>query len=131
LNLDKVQILEKVQKVDIFFSLMCIPLLNAGRFPLVPILGIWWWYPNSTPISYQILTFVKTKLMKQYSDMNGLVVRGGRLMNERPNGMTGIQETSMNRKAMRDAHKAEVISQGIMKAERAKEVSSMIKAMFK
>jgi hypothetical protein len=69
--------------------------------------------------------------MKQYSDMNGLVVRGGRLMNERPNGMTGIQEASMNRKAMRDAHKAEVISQGIMKAERAKEVSSMIKAMFK
>jgi hypothetical protein len=45
--------------------------------------------------------------------------------------MTGIQETSMNRKAMKDAHKAEVIAQGIMKAERAKEVSSMIKAMFK
>jgi hypothetical protein len=69
--------------------------------------------------------------MKQYSDMNGLVVRGGRLMNERPNGMTGIQETSMNRKAMKDAHKAEVIAQGIMKAERAKEATAMIRAMFK
>jgi hypothetical protein len=124
-------VLEKVQKVDIFFSLMCTPPLIAGRFLLVPNLGIWWWYPNTTPISYQILTFVKTKLMKQYSDMNGLVVRGGRLMNERPNGMTGIQETSMNRKAMKDAHKAEVIAQGIMKAERAKEATAMIRAMFK
>lgn len=68
--------------------------------------------------------------MKQYSDMNGLVVRGGRLMNERPNGITGIQEAAANRKMQKEAAKADVIAQGIMKAERIKEVESMVKVMF-
>lgn len=69
--------------------------------------------------------------MKQYSDMSGLVIRGGRLMNERPNGMTGIQEIAANRKAMRQAEKADVMAQGIMKAERIKSAEAMLRTMFK
>lgn len=69
--------------------------------------------------------------MKQYSDMSGLVIRGGRLMNERPNGMTGIQEIASNRKAMRQAEKADVMAQGIMKAERIKSAEAMLRSMFK
>ena len=69
--------------------------------------------------------------MKQYSDMSGLVIRGGRLMNERPNGMTGIQEIAANRKAMRQSEKADVMAQGIMKAERIKSAEAMLRSMFK
>ena len=69
--------------------------------------------------------------MKQYSDMSGLVIRGGRLMNERPNGMTGIQEIAANRKAIRQSEKADVMAQGIMKAERIKSAEAMLRSMFK
>ena len=35
--------------------------------------------------------------MKKFADMDGLSVRNGRLINDRPAGMTGIQQASMYR----------------------------------
>jgi hypothetical protein len=55
------------------------------------------------------------------STMNGLYVRNGRLINERPNGLTGIQEAARNRKEMKRQEKISMYSDafalGDMKAE--------------
>ena len=49
--------------------------------------------------------------------MGGLTVKNGRLVNDRPNGVTGIEEASMVRKAMKREKKVSMIADGIMRAE--------------
>lgn len=49
--------------------------------------------------------------------MGGLAVKNGRLVNDRPNGMTGIEEAGLVRKAMKREKKVSMIADGIVRAE--------------
>jgi hypothetical protein len=52
--------------------------------------------------------------------MGGLTVQGGRLINERPVGMTGIQQSVEFCKAKKRMEKEEMISNAILLAEAKK-----------
>lgn len=56
--------------------------------------------------------------------MNGLKVQGGRLINERPSGVTGIQEAAQIRKDMKYAKKVSMISEGVALGELKKNLMS-------
>ena len=66
----------------------------------------------------------------QYND---LTVKNGRLINNRPNGITGIQQAAEIRKAMKKAEKIEMMSQavaiGTIKAEAIEYMNPMMKDM--
>ena len=49
--------------------------------------------------------------------VNGLYVKDGRLINDRPNGMTGIEEASMRRNQMKKQYKIDCIADGIERAK--------------
>jgi len=49
--------------------------------------------------------------------MGGLRVEKGRLINDRPNGVSGIEQAAMLRKAMRRAKKVDMMADGIELAE--------------
>lgn len=57
---------------------------------------------------------------------DSLKVRNGRLINDRPNGMTGIQEAAQIKRDMKRAKKLEMYSEavsiGIMKADMVKKL---------
>jgi len=52
-------------------------------------------------------------------------VKQGRLMNERPDGMTGIQQAAKLRKMKCNSEKAEIIANGISLAEIRENIHSM------
>lgn len=52
--------------------------------------------------------------MKNY---NGLTVKGGRLINQLPNGMTGIQRAAQIKKEMKRAEKISMMSEAMYQAE--------------
>jgi|688.fasta_scaffold240850_2 hypothetical protein len=52
--------------------------------------------------------------MKKY---NGLTVEGGRLINRRPNGMTGIQQAAQIKKEMKRQDKIQMMSEAMYQAE--------------
>ena len=52
--------------------------------------------------------------------MRGLVVKNGRLINDRPVGTTGIQEAAMIRKQEHEAKKVGIIEKAINVAEMQK-----------
>ena len=54
--------------------------------------------------------------MKNFVD--GLYVKDGRLINDRPDGMTGIAKVAMMKKALKKQEKAQMIEEGIMRAKR-------------
>lgn len=58
--------------------------------------------------------------------MDGLTVKNGRLINERPVGITGIQQAANIRRGMKQAKKAQEIAEGIAMAESAKEMHTML-----
>jgi pyruvate-formate lyase len=58
--------------------------------------------------------------------MDGLTIKNGRLINNRPNNITGIQEAANIRRAAKRARKMEEIAEGIRLAEQMKEVSDMM-----
>ena len=58
--------------------------------------------------------------------MDGLTIKNGRLINNRPNGMTGIEEAAKMRKAVKRARKMEEIAEGIRMAESMKELNEMM-----
>ena len=60
---------------------------------------------------------------KASNNVGGLYVRNGRLINERPDGMTGIQEAANLRRMKKIAYKEDMIARGI-------ELSEMRKEMF-
>ena len=62
---------------------------------------------------------------KMSNNVGGLYVKQGRLMNERPDGMTGIQEAARIRKMKCDAEKAEIIANGISLAEMRESMRDM------
>jgi hypothetical protein len=49
---------------------------------------------------------------KKSDSFGGLTVSGGMLINNRPNGITGIAQAAQVRKAMKVAEKVSIISQG-------------------
>ncbi|MDA0775779.1 MAG: hypothetical protein O2846_05360 [Proteobacteria bacterium] len=53
--------------------------------------------------------------MKNFVD--GLYVKDGRLINDRPDGMTGIAKAAMMKKALERQEKAQMIEEGIMRAK--------------
>ena len=52
--------------------------------------------------------------------MGGLKIKDGQLINDRPDGISGIAEASMLKKAVKNAKKIEKIADGISLAERRK-----------
>jgi len=54
--------------------------------------------------------------------MDGLDIRHGRLINNRPDGVTGIQQAASARKKRRRMEKIEQISEGIVLSEAKKEL---------
>lgn len=61
----------------------------------------------------------------------GLTIKNGRLINERPNGMTGIQQAAMIRKEMKKAEKTEMyanaVAIGMVKAEAIESMNPMMR----
>jgi len=49
-------------------------------------------------------------------DYSGLTIKNGRLINNRPQGLTGIAEASMHRKQMKKQYKIDSIADGIERA---------------
>jgi len=60
------------------------------------------------------------------SDLNGLTVRNGRLMNDRPCGNMGIVDAANARKEMRRQEKIDMIAEGYARGEMRAEMSEMI-----
>lgn len=56
----------------------------------------------------------------------GLTVEGGRLVNHRPDGMTGIQQIAMARKANRYEKKVNMYAEGVVRGERMAEADEMM-----
>jgi tryptophan synthase alpha subunit len=60
---------------------------------------------------------------------DGLTIKNGRLVNDRPNGMTGIQEALDIKKSLKKAKKlemySEAVSVGIQKAENVEKLKEM------
>ena len=52
--------------------------------------------------------------------MNGLTVKNGRLVNERPDGMTGIQQAANIKRIVDEDRKIKMIADGIERAENTK-----------
>jgi hypothetical protein len=53
----------------------------------------------------------------KFKSMGGLTVKDGRLINDRPNGVTGIAQAAGIRKAMYRAKKVDMMADGIELAE--------------
>jgi hypothetical protein len=53
----------------------------------------------------------------KFKSMGGLTVKNGRLVNDRPNGVTGISEAAMLKKAVKREKKVSMIADGIIRAE--------------
>jgi hypothetical protein len=60
---------------------------------------------------------------------DGLTIKNGRLINNRPTGTTGIQEAAQIRKDLKKAEKlqmySEAVSLGIQKAEYVEDIKEM------
>ena len=52
--------------------------------------------------------------------MNGLTIKDGRLINHRPDGMTGIQQAANMKRIIDEDRKIKVIADGIERAESRK-----------
>jgi len=56
----------------------------------------------------------------------GLPVEDGRLVNNRPDGMTGIQQMAMARKTMKREAKISMAAEGYMRGEQMSEMNEMM-----
>jgi len=52
--------------------------------------------------------------------MDGLTIKNGRLVNERPIGMTGIQQAANMKRIIKEDRKIKMIADGIERAESMK-----------
>jgi hypothetical protein len=53
--------------------------------------------------------------------MDGLTIKNGRLINNRPDGMSGIEQASMYRQQMKKQYKIDMIADGIERAKMREE----------
>jgi|TARA_R100000900_G_C3255243_1_gene148252 hypothetical protein len=58
--------------------------------------------------------------------MNGLTIKNGRLVNERPDGMTGIQEAANMKRIIDEGRQIKIIADGIQRAESMKEFRELL-----
>ena len=58
--------------------------------------------------------------------MDGLTIKDGRLINERPAGITGIQHAANIKRGMRSAKKVEQIAEGVAMADSIKEMKVVL-----
>ncbi len=58
--------------------------------------------------------------------MDGLTIKDGRLINNRPNSITGIEEAAMLKRAAKKARKVEQIAAGVEMAESMKEMRTIM-----
>jgi len=58
--------------------------------------------------------------------MDGLTIKDGRLINNRPQSITGIEEAAMLKRAAKKARKVEEIASGIAMADSMKEITTMM-----
>ena len=56
-------------------------------------------------------------------NVQGLYVKDGRLINDRPNGVSGIEEAAMYRKQMQKQYKIDCIADGIERAKMREDMS--------
>ena len=63
-------------------------------------------------------------------DYSGLKVKDGRLINDRPTGKSGIEEVVMLSLIIIKNEKISVVSQGMQRAEEAKDMGKFIKRHF-
>lgn len=56
-------------------------------------------------------------MKKKYQSMGGLTVKDGRLINDRPTGITGIQQACSVKKGLHRARKVDMMADGIELAE--------------
>lgn len=87
------------------------------------------WEPKHYTCLIKFCTF-GFKPLKKYT-MDGLKIKNGRLMNERPVGMTGIAEASMMRKRNKQRSLTQDIASGIELAEERKMVRDAVTKLFK
>ena len=66
------------------------------------------------------------KSYKKQIDM-GLSIEGGRLINERPDGMTGIQLASKMKRARKRSEKVDMIAEGNEMARMRRDMRDMFK----
>lgn len=52
--------------------------------------------------------------------MNGLTIKNGRLINDRPDGMSGIQQAANIKRIIDEDRKIKIIADGIERAENTK-----------
>ena len=62
--------------------------------------------------------------------MDGLTVKNGRLVNERPNGVTGIQQAADIKKTMKRAKKISMIADAINLADARKDFIQLTEAVL-
>lgn len=58
--------------------------------------------------------------------MNGLTIKNGRLVNERPVGMTGIQQAANMKRIIDEGRQIKIIADGIERAESQKEFRELL-----
>jgi hypothetical protein len=57
-----------------------------------------------------------------YRDMSGLTVKDGRLINDRPNSITGIQQAVNIKREMKDQRKVGMMTRAMVNAEMMKDI---------
>jgi hypothetical protein len=57
-----------------------------------------------------------------YRDMSGLTVKDGRLINDRPNSITGIQQAANIKREMKDQRKVGMMTRAMVNAEMMKDI---------
>ncbi len=63
--------------------------------------------------------------------VNGLYVKNGRLINDRPDGITGIQMAANARRGIKKAERVAEIAEGVRMAEEMKSMDDMIRIKVK
>ena len=58
--------------------------------------------------------------------MNGLTIKNGRLINERPDGMTGIQQAANMKRIIKEDRKIKMVADGIERAESMKKFRGLL-----
>jgi hypothetical protein len=82
--------------------------------------------PQVSNIFYYLCKKENMKSYKKQIDM-GLSIEGGRLINERPDGMTGIQLASKMKRARKRMDKVDMIAEGNEMARMRRDMRDMFK----
>ena len=98
-------------------SLYTPPYRRFSRFRKRPSRREMGWVYNTSIHLNQMFTFVENQLvMKMMSIRDGLAVRNGRLINDRPDGMTGIQKMCETKKMMKREQKIDMMVEADVRA---------------